>query len=1189
MMHIGEKIALHLSNESEATSTNNITNDGIVLDDKIPNKPELEITNQPDEGDNKETTYKSNTPPQLPPRYSESNSTINSSKNDIGEQTYDNKTLLEQQRLVIKSLYLDTMQQLQDGDSVYLFPTAWFKTFIHKPVEELPDTMPLKEVLGVPELPEEIDHTNYQNFISSKVFMPLTSDVLSEIYKYYGFKGNIIEAFCTLDSTGTLIIDPIVLNFQTSLLVENTWQTSQTEPIQFNGSRHSTLARLFQLAANYLEQHLSLESVDKRFWLSVSDKKENKVQSFLLLPQQFLTLNDIEYVDHSVADKKLLNFSNDKIISLIIEVNFTGSWPSLYHLYNNKESSDSLSAPSAGTLGLHNLGNTCYMNSALQCLVHIPELADYFSYGCYQDELNLDNPLGYDGKIAKSFGELVEELYGRSLTSQSTNGKSIAPRNFKMNLGFCNQMFSGYFQQDSQEFLSFLLDGLHEDLNRIKKKPYVENAQYGLDFDWNDKDKIANLAKETWEKYKLRNDSVIIDLFVGLFKSTLICPDCNHLSITFDPFNDLSLPIPVESTWRKQIYVLPLNDTPHTLELELRDDSKYQDLKNEVARYVETDVDNLVGFEFYSSSIYKCFENDSSGANFLPIGDLINTEDITFFIEIGPFNPETDIIIPVYNVCETSSKKFSNMVNDRLCGYPLLVKFEKKKLGDFEYITTTIGKFISNYTNLDFTDITDEFENEESSKFDKKLENLTKEYDLNEDFITELQNYKKIWILYRNISKHLEFLFLENRETIDLENNDPKNKTQKVQIPIGRLNLNNAFELSNLSGTIFEKLFEDEIEEMKDSDSFNNIDNNNSLSSPPSSSELSSIKETEIASHKDEDIPPKHTLSDVEMVKVPSNVSIMDDDSQKKEVTEEEKRMVPSEILYNNLTKKDGIFIISWKMSQEEQERFYKTPKTYKNDQLQEKKLKMAKTEKKNITLNDCLNLFTKTETLSLQNSWYCPNCKDHKQADKQIQLWELPEVLCIHLKRFKNQSSFSDKINELIEFPIENFDLSSYVTKSDSGKEYIYDLVGVDNHYGGIGGGHYTAFAKNFNDSNWYYFNDSRVTKENVEDSVNEAAYLLFYKRRNGLDPQSKLVQIVNEKKAEYEKLDKLLDERQKHVAIMLKNRGVSILDDSDEETTSSGEDDVSEEQQENGNADILEKDQSIEPKFTDEDIEDL
>ncbi len=71
------------------------------------------------------------------------------------------------------------------------------------------------------------------------------------------------------------------------------------------------------------------------------------------------------------------------------------------------------------------------------------------------------------GEIARSFGELIKSIW-------SGRYSYVVPRNFKMAVGRFAPQFSGYQQQDSQELLTFLLDGLHEDLNRIKKKPYIE-------------------------------------------------------------------------------------------------------------------------------------------------------------------------------------------------------------------------------------------------------------------------------------------------------------------------------------------------------------------------------------------------------------------------------------------------------------------------------------------------------------------------------------------------------------------------------------------------------------------------------------------------------------------------------------------------------------------------------------------
>lgn len=65
-------------------------------------------------------------------------------------------------------------------------------------------------------------------------------------------------------------------------------------------------------------------------------------------------------------------------------------------------------------------------------------------------------------------------------------------------------------------------------------------------------------------------------------------------------------------------------------------------------------------------------------------------------------------------------------------------------------------------------------------------------------------------------------------------------------------------------------------------------------------------------------------------------------------------------------------------------------------------------------------------------------------------------------------------------------------------GDPIIYDLYGVVNHYGTLGGGHYTAFCQNFLNKNWYEFNDSRVEEINRKGIVSESSYVLFYRRRD-------------------------------------------------------------------------------------------
>nr|CAB3494985.1 unnamed protein product [Digitaria exilis] len=269
-----------------------------------------------------------------------------------------------------------------------------------------------------------------------------------------------------------------------------------------------------------------------------------------------------------------------------------------------RDSADGYSSFSNGTKeethglsGLHNLGNTCFMNSAIQSLVHTPPLVEYFLED-YTREINTDNPLGLQGELAIAFGELLRKLW-------SSGRSSVAPRAFKSKLSRFAPQFSGYNQHDSQELLAFLLDGLHEDLNRVKKKPYIE----AKDADGRPDDEFA---EECWNYHKARNDSIIVDKFQGQYKSTLVCPVCNKISVTFDPFMYLSLPLP--STITRMITVTVFSGTgdalPMPFTVTLQKNGNCRDLIKAL-----TDVcclkssETLLLAEVYERRIYRYLTN----------------------------------------------------------------------------------------------------------------------------------------------------------------------------------------------------------------------------------------------------------------------------------------------------------------------------------------------------------------------------------------------------------------------------------------------------------------------------------------------------------------------------------------------------------------------------------------------------
>ncbi|XP_043974597.1 ubiquitin carboxyl-terminal hydrolase 2a isoform X4 [Gambusia affinis] len=192
----------------------------------------------------------------------------------------------------------------------------------------------------------------------------------------------------------------------------------------------------------------------------------------------------------------------------------------------SRNSTNSKSAQ--GLVGLKNLGNTCFMNSILQCLSNTQSLRDYCLHNSHRRDLN--NNSRTNTALMEEFAKLIQIMW------TSTSSEAVSPSEFKTQIQRYAPRFVGYNQQDAQEFLRFLLDGLHNEVNRVTVRPRgtVEDFDHLPD---------EEKGKKMWSKYLEREDSKIVDLFVGQLKSSLTCSHCGFCSTVFDPFWDLSLPI----------------------------------------------------------------------------------------------------------------------------------------------------------------------------------------------------------------------------------------------------------------------------------------------------------------------------------------------------------------------------------------------------------------------------------------------------------------------------------------------------------------------------------------------------------------------------------------------------------------------------------------------------------------------
>uniref|UniRef100_A0A8C9QT14 Ubiquitin carboxyl-terminal hydrolase n=1 Tax=Scleropages formosus TaxID=113540 RepID=A0A8C9QT14_SCLFO len=940
---------------------------------------------------------------------------------------------LETQRREIEALVQH--HELRAGDSWYMLERRWYDQWKEYVETGDQNSSSFPGQIDNTELFEDLESYHLKDrLVENEDFVLIPAEAWHKLLAWYDMLPDqppLERKVVDLPSTVKVEVYPVEIFLCLHSDMENilTEQFSRADAIH---TIQKTMRKLFEVP----------ESAETRLWMKSSDTSCERLRN----------------IHMTVLDSCLSSG-----MTVIMEMrNADGTWPSSRPqiMRNSVDEQDSYRGQ-PGVCGLTNLGNTCFMNSALQCLSNTPPLTEYFLRNAYLEELNFTNPLGMRGEIAEAYADVIKQMW-------SGRHYSVVPRIFKTKVGHFASQFLGYQQHDSQELLSFLLDGLHEDLNRVKNKEYIELRDA-------DGRPDQEVAEEAWRNHRRRNDSVIVDTFHGLFKSTLVCPECSKVSVTFDPFCYLSVPLPVSKERVMEVFFVSVDPAAKPVQhrLIVPKAGKVSDMCTALSQVTNVPASQMVVADVFNHRFYKIYQADES------LSCILDRDDIFVYeLSRGAVEEDGDELVLALYLRERSHYREYGSSNSNygtsLFGHPLLVSVPRSQCSH-EALYQVFLQRLSRYVRA--PDPSEEVEEQEEAEDDEEEEEEEEElYKTNgvndgNGHDDEEDDSDKPGTSKREVDGQGEGSESEVNQSNDSEE----------QVDSTVVNSSSTKDCRNEDGTSVESAVEDEAPDISGSQQTRRM---------PSEDDEEEEEEEEGTrlSPQSSERHPKRKCCPAKRSKLLFSIQAVNSNG----TTE---RSIGDGSNTFSFTSQPYV-AIDWDPDMK---------KKYYNENEAEKYVKHPSMEiphqQTRVDLQQCIELFTTVETLEEENPWYCPNCKKHQLATKKLDLWSLPEVLIIHLKRFSYTKYSREKLDTIVDFPIRNLDFSGFLlrkTSSSGEPPSRYDLIAVSNHYGGLRDGHYTSYARNKDNGQWYYFDDSKVTYAREEHIVTNAAYLLFYQRQD-------------------------------------------------------------------------------------------
>jgi ubiquitin carboxyl-terminal hydrolase 4/11/15 len=815
-----------------------------------------------------------------------------------------------------------------------------------------------------------------------------------------------------------------------------------------------------------------------------------------------------------------------------------------------------------GLCGLRNLGNTCFMNSALQCLSNTSVLRNFFLEGRFKGDVNEKNALGMQGNIAKQFAVLMRSMW-------SGEHSYFVPKNFKTTLGRWAPQFEGFNQHDAHELLAFLLDGLHEDLNRISgKKPYVEVKEgHGRPDE--------EVAAEAWSGHLRRNDSVIVDHFHGQLKSTVTCPDCNHISVTFDPFMYLSLPLQQESSRNIEISLWSLHSFSRATKYSVKvpRGGSVADVRKELAQIAGIFSKNIIITQMVESRIASILQDNQDTATFA-YGSIY----MAYEFPNGAKPAEKRKTVAAYLLHRTRRGRknpsyatgYGHPWSFQLIGLPFVLEIARGVTTGrdlYQLVWNKCSRFISYSNPEDSDDDDDDSDNDDDSDDDSdsytdSAQATDDQFSVDDPPTTSpsppSNTNPSPPIAPTNPTPNEAQSEAPNPDSSKPVKNGKKSrksgqKTQKTseksskdgEKQSSKVVKQDGHDKSHISSPDKEKTSNGASDSDKEktpngvsdsasggssttdtlstattggsvlSTSTGTTPANTSASITPSSSTTTKMQGRDGKRRKDQPAKPNYIDSyreDSYPFKLAWTNPLGTSCSICGNICDGCVIMPTDDPIFLAPSVKTPTISIEW--SSQVQDHYYSRTEacgvtiheTLANARAE------AKRSSSSLTLHDCLTMYTTTERLSENDPWYCPKCETHRCAWKKLDLWKLPDILVVHLKRFHFSSSHRTKLDWFVDFPLKNLSLDDFVI-NQAAKGSSFELFAVTNHMGGLSSGHYTANAKCDVTDKWYTFNDSNVSPARDKDVIGNSAYVLFYRRTSSSpSPNHGIIEIADE-----------------------------------------------------------------------------